>query len=55
MRRRDAELIALDAQRRATALADGVGSDSTETEMVGSAAQYGAFYALKIAGVIDDD
>ena len=55
MRRRDAELIALDAQRRAETMAERVGSDSTETEMVGSAAQYGAFYALKIAGVIDDD
>lgn len=55
MRRHDAQLIAQDAQRRAETMAERVGSDSTETEMVGSAAQYGAFYALKIAGVIDDD
>ena len=55
MRRHDAQLISLNAQRRAEAMAERVGSDSTEKEMVGVAAQYGAFYALTIAGVIDDD
>lgn len=55
MRRHDAELIALEAQRRATALADGVGSDGQERDMVGTAARYGALHALKTAGVIDDD
>lgn len=55
MRRHDAQLIAQDAQRRAETMAERVGSDDSEREMVGSAAKYGAFHALKIAGVIDDD
>lgn len=55
MRSHDAQLIAQDARRRAETMAECVGSDSTEREMVGTAARYGALYALKIAGVIDDD